>query len=347
MKLAVFLAFFALAHAIANTIHTREQFHRFMEEYNVKYETEVEADFRFATFLKTLERIQHKNEISKNAKYGVTKYADRTEDELLNMKMPKVPAAVLTQSCLASGVSAPHIAPEAMDVPTSYDWRSRNVVTPVKNQGQCGSCWTFSTTGNIESLYAIAGKGLIGLSEQEIVDCSTACSNVVGYGPVCNSGCNGGWPWAAMGDIMTWGGLETEAAYGYEGYDQTCARTNKNIYAALKNFTCIGTNETQMVLNLLARGPLSVALDATLVEDYTSGIIDPWFPDDECDPTQLDHAVLIVGYGVEAGDFSNTPFWIVKNSWGADWGEAGYFRIYRGDGVCGINNAVSCAILDL
>eukprot|EP01119_Soliformovum_irregulare_P018583 TRINITY_DN5731_c1_g1_i1.p2 TRINITY_DN5731_c1_g1~~TRINITY_DN5731_c1_g1_i1.p2 ORF type:complete len:160 (-),score=30.45 TRINITY_DN5731_c1_g1_i1:51-500(-) len=148
-----------------------------------------------------------------------------------------------------------------------------------------------------------------------------------------------------MGDIITWGGLDTEASYPYLGYDSTCERKSVGLRGALKNFTCIGNNESQMVLNLFQTGPLSVALDATLVEDYTSGIIDPWFPNDDCDPSQLDHAVLIVGYGVETGTFENTPFWIVKNSWGATWGENGYFRIYRGDGVCGINNAVSTAVL--
>jgi len=92
---------------------------------------------------------------------------------------------------------------------------------------------------------------------------------------------------------------------------------------------------------LMKNGPLSIALDADLVEDYSSGVIDPYFPSYECDPTSLDHAVLIVGWGVDSSEiFGDTPYWIVKNSWGGDWGENGYFRIYRGQNVCGLANAV-------
>jgi len=125
--------------------------------------------------------------------------------------------------------------------------------------------------------------------------------------------------------------------------DGTCKRAGPMI-AAISSYTCLSAplaaDEGQMAANLVSHGPLAVALNAAYVEDYTSGIIDPWF-DDECDPTELDHALLIVGYGVDSGDFGSTPYWIVKNSWGADWGENGYFRIYRGGNTCGIANAVS------
>jgi len=122
-------------------------------------------------------------------------------------------------------------------------------------------------------------------------------------------------------------------------------KNSAKLHAPVKNYTCVGTDETQIAAYLVANGPLAVALDADLVEDYTSGIIDPWDPTVECDPTSLDHAVLLVGYGVEDDIVYSTPYWIVKNSWGADWGENGYFRIYRGDGVCGINNAVTDAVM--
>jgi len=96
---------------------------------------------------------------------------------------------------------------------------------------------------------------------------------------------------------------------------------------------------------MMKNGPLSIALDADLVEDYDSGVIDPYFPSEECDPTSLDHAVLIVGWGVDSSIFGSTPYWIVKNSWGGDWGENGYFRIYRGDNVCGLANAVMTVLM--
>jgi len=231
-------------------------------------------------------------------------------------------------------------------IPSYFNWTAKGVVTGVKDQGDCGSCWAFSTIGNIESQYAISGKPLTSFSEQMIVDCSTACCDVEGQ-TVCNQGCDGGWMWTALTDVMSWGGVETELQYPYTGVDGTCNKVNSNLYAAVKNYTCIGTDEDQMAAFLVANGPLAVALNADLVEDYTSGIIDPWWPSEECDPTTLDHAVLIVGFGVDESDiFGDTPYWIVKNSWGENWGEYGYFRIYRGAGVCGINNAVTSAILE-
>jgi len=195
-------------------------------------------------------------------------------------------------------------------------------------------------------MYAIKGQALTNFSEQLIVDCSQGCCSVEGQ-TVCNQGCNGGWPWSAMFDVMSWGGVMRETDYPYTGMDGQCKRDSKKTLANIKNYTCItqpngaGADEGVMASYLAANGPLSVALDADPLMDYSSGIINPWFPDYECDPTQLDHAVLAVGYGTEDG----TPFWIVKNSWGAAWGENGYFRMYRGEGLCGINNAVTSAIM--
>jgi len=135
-----------------------------------------------------------------------------------------------------------------------------------------------------------------------------------------------------------------ETAYPYTGVTGTCQKQG-TMLAPIKNYTCLSApnnaDETQMTAFLVAHGPLAVALNADYVEDYEGGIIDPWFPTEECDPTSLDHAVLIVGYGAEASDFGTTPYWIVKNSWGSDWGENGYFRILRGGNTCGIAEAVS------
>jgi cathepsin F len=180
------------------------------------------------------------------------------------------------------------------------------------------------------------------LSEQAVVDCSHACSNVTGYGPVCNQGCNGGWPWAAMADVKVWGGLPTEKEYPYTAETGTCSIKGKQLYAPLSNVTCISgpalANEADMAAWLATHGPLSIALNADPLQEYNGGILDPKHG---CNPKQLDHAVLLVGYGAEGGK----NFWKVKNSWGGDWGEKGYFRIARGSGTCGINAAVSTVFL--
>jgi len=163
---------------------------------------------------------------------------------------------------------------------------------------------------------------------------------------VCNSGCGGGWMWNAMTDIMTWGGLESEDAYPYTGEDGTCQMAGP-YYAALKNYTCLstpnGADETTLMPTFLVNaGPLSIAMNADLLMDYSSGIVNPSSTDD-CDPTSLDHALLLVGYGTDST--TGTSYWIVKNSWNTSWGEAGYFRIARGTGACGLNNAVVSPIL--
>jgi len=293
------------------------------------------------------ERMNHKYS---TATYGMNPFADLTREEFAAQRLSKtkVNAGALAHSCLSHGVTVFDM--DTSDIPTSFDWRSKNVVSEVKDQGQCGSCWTFSTIGNIESQYAIKNQNIMLFSEQLLVDCSQGCSNEPPYGPVCNQGCDGGWQWNAMSDIMAWGGVETEADYPYTAEDGNCALDKTKLHAKVKNYTCLTNNKTSgadedvMAAFLVASGPLAVALNADLVEGYSSGIINPAAGD--CDGSSLDHAVLIVGYGVGssvAGD--SIPYWIVKNSWGAAWGESGYFRMVRGTAACGINEAVLSAIL--
>jgi len=307
---------------------------------------------RLGVFNDNLEKIDQLNDGAKYTKFGVNKFTDLSPQEFDTFyKMPKVPAAQVATSCLANGVSAPqYSADEIAAVPDSWDWRTKNVVTPVKDQGQCGSCWTFSTTGNIEGQWAMKGHPLTAFSEQLLVDCSHGCSNEPPYGDVCNQGCNGGWQWNAFFDVMAWGGLETEQEYPYTAEGGTCRKDNTKLMAPITNYTCISAgktaDETVMQAYLYQNGPISVALNAGMLQYYLGGVLDPWFPGFECDPTQLDHALLIVGWGVENNwDGTTTPYWIIKNSWGASWGESGYFRVYRGGNTCGVANAVSSAIM--
>jgi len=324
----------------------RSQFHQFMQNYNRKYSTIVEYEQRFQNFQASLKRIEELSKKSPSAKFGINKFSDmsREEFERTRISKEKHDGQSLAKSCLANGVEAAQL--DASAIPTSFDWRTKNVVTPVKDQGQCGSCWAFSTIGNIESQWAIKGNNLTQFSEQLLVDCSHGCCSELNQ-TVCNSGCEGGWQWNAYFDIVSWGGVELETTYPYTGVDGSCQRKAPMI-APIKSYNCLSApnpaDEGQMAAYLVANGPLAVALNADYVEDYSSGIIDPWF-EYECDPTTLDHAVLIVGYGSESSDFGDTPFWIVKNSWGADWGENGYFRILRGGDTCGISNAVSSVVM--
>jgi len=359
MQRSVLLAVVAVCACVQLAVAMREtmpvdmkvaalQFAEYVAQFNKPYTLgSEEYETRFQNYLASVQRIARRNKMDRTATFAINQFSDMTPAEFSKARLnggQKVPAASLATACSANGITAPHMDVPA--APASFDWRTKGVVTPVKDQGQCGSCWAFSTIANIESLYAIKGNPLTQFSEQLIVDCSHGCCQVEGQS-VCNQGCDGGWPWSAFFDIISWKGVERESDYPYTAQDGTCNRKASLTIAPIKNYTCVTTpngaaaDEGQMAAFLAVNGPLSVALDATPLQDYTSGILNPWFPNYECDPTQLDHAVTIVGYGTEDG----TPFWIVKNSWSSTWGENGYFRMYRGEGLCGINNAVSTAVL--
>jgi len=203
-------------------------------------------------------------------------------------------------------------------------------VTPVKNQGQCGSCWAFSTTGSLEGAHFRQTGKLVSLSEQQLVDCS---------GKTGNEGCNGGLMDNAFEYIKENGGLDTEQSYPYHAHNEKCHFNKKTIGATCSGFMDIESGDEDALKEAVATvGPVSIAIDVT--EDkfmfYKEGI----FVDDECTNTRetLNHGVLAVGYGSN----STTDYWLVKNSWGESWGEAGYIRMARNlNNMCGIATAAS------
>lgn len=219
-------------------------------------------------------------------------------------------------------------------VAESLDWRAKGAVTPVKDQGNCGSCWAFSTTGNIEAVNQIKTGELISVSEQQLVDCDTQE----------DEGCNGG----LMENSMKYAqkvGLMAEQDYPYQAVDQKCKYTKSKVAVKISGFTVLTSrkplDEDIIAKALTANGPLSIAINANYFQAYTGGILDKSAK--KCNPLALDHGVLIVGYGSEETNDSPVDYWIVKNSWGADWGENGYIRIAKGKGVCGINTYVVTA----
>jgi len=290
-----------------------------------------------ANYRSTLERIKVNTKKSPLATYAPNQFADLSVDEfrfMYLMNKTSTPTQTIAISCLANGVTAEAAGYRPGAVPTSWDWRQEGAVTNVKNQGDCGSCWTFSATANIEGQYFLTNAGpLTSFSEQQIVDCDTTCE-----------GCNGGW----MIDAFMWladnGGQETLAAYPYEGVDQKCKFEPSKAVAFLQGYFNVSSNETIMAQVVYQTGPLSVAADASSWQFYFGGIFKPLF----CGHTvaSLDHGITIVGYGNATDIFGTTEdYWIIKNSWGADWGEAGYIKLFRGDGECGINLAVSSAVM--
>jgi cathepsin F len=291
-------------------------------QYNKQYSTVEEEASRFETFKLSVDRVQARNSKSGSATFGLTKYADLTPEEFKSTYLGYIRPE-------RSDVGV--LSPKDVDVPQTLDWRTKNMVTPVKNQEQCGSCWAFSVTENIESMYCMKNQidcnTFPPLAPQEIVDCDTV-----------DQGCNGGDPPTAYQFVMQEGGMEDESDYPYTAQDGTCAFQANLVKVTISNwqYATQNSDETTMQNNLVSWGPLSICVDAEPWQDYTGGVLMA----SDCS-NQLDHCVQLVGYDMT----QSTPFWIVRNSWGTDWGENGYIRLQYGQDTCGCADEATSAII--
>jgi len=310
-------------------------FSKFMRDYNKQYNSEAETAHRMSIYFQNLKKIAKLNRDYKGVTFKANKFGDLTSEEFKKMYLSKQPVVRDSSVPIASEYTSEVINA----LPTSFDWRPKGAVTPVKDQGQCGSCWAFSATGNMEGQWFLAGHNLTGLSEQNLVDCDHECTNYDDQSS-CDQGCDGGLQPNAYEYVIKNGGIDTENSYPYQGMDNTCNFQPSTIGTKISNFTMVSSDENQMAAYLIKNGPLAIAANAEEWQFYFGGVF--YIP---C-MTSLDHGILIVGYGVETDIFDQTmPFWIVKNSWGADWGESGYIRIERGTGKCGLNQYVSSSIV--
>uniref|UniRef100_A0A8D8U6U5 Cysteine proteinase CG12163 n=1 Tax=Cacopsylla melanoneura TaxID=428564 RepID=A0A8D8U6U5_9HEMI len=324
------------------------RFTSFMRDHDKVYDSEDELFQRNENFIANVDLVEDISIADRGtARYGINKFSDLSAEELqqragLNINWKGI--RVLKDnfgSSLQEDNNRTELEKQSVNTainwkkrePKSLDWRDKGVISKVKNQGRCSSCWAFSSVGVVEAMNAIARNDLVELSVQQLVDCDKS-----------NDGCHGGLMDTAFDYIIKSGGVESEADYPYLGYlsEDGCQvkEGNKKKKYGMEKYTRIPQGGEEAMKKWLAQhGPLSVGINARGIFFYTGGIIA--LSEVGCYPKAQNHAVIVVGYGEEKKRFGKTiPYWIVRNTWGEDWGEKGYFRMKRGANICGISEFV-------
>jgi C1A family cysteine protease len=301
----------AIAVARPNSI-INDRFSKFVATYQKDYKSVMEYNLRKTIFERNMVNIDMMNRANPGANFGINKFTDLTQEEFSHFYL--MPNYQSTRDASVGSVNIPNLN---ADLPDSFDWRDQtpNPVTAVKDQGQCGSCWAFSATEEVETAWIMAGHSAVILAPQQIVDCDKT-----------SDGCGGGETESAYKYIIKAGGLETEADYPYTAEDGKCEATQPKVASITAwKYATSSKNETELQLSLAQIAPISICVDASSWSSYVSGILS------KCGKT-LDHCVQLVGWGVENG----TPYWTVRNSWGTSWGENGYIRLAMGSNLCGL-----------
>jgi len=311
-------------------------FEKFVTQFERRYQTAEQVTERFAIFKENVARAAAIQKGDKLAQWGVTQFMDLSPQEFSarylmdNFTSPRlrgenVPILPSARPLQGQGSNR---ARRNDSLPPSFDWGSRGVVTGVYNQGSCGSCWAFSTTENVESMWAIKGHGLDNLSMQQLVDCDTM-----------SNGCGGGNPPNAFQYLIQTGGQESYGAYPYAGVNQGCSFNGGAVAARLTNWGYISTNDNENgMLNWIASyGPPSACVCASQWQYYQGGVVNTG---SGC-CTQLDHCIQITGWNVVDG----IEAWTIRNSWG-NWGPyGGYIFLQIGYDICGIGQEVqACSV---
>jgi KDEL-tailed cysteine endopeptidase len=312
-------SFFALAFvgAVSAATEAESAFMAYITEFNKSYTSVAEFEHRFAQFARNRDIVIAHNALPDvSFLLGFNMMSDWTEEEYKSILTYQPEELIANDGFDASANTA---------VPNAVNWVTAGAVTAIKNQGQCGSCWAFSSIASMESAHKIASGKLVSMSEQHLVDCNTSVN-----------GCNGGNTGSSFNYFKTHYTM-TEASYPYKAVQGTCkynATTNTGVKCT--GSTNVTANSAAALKTAVNRGPVSVAIEAdkSVFQSYKSGI----FNSTACG-TNLDHATNVVGWGTANG----VDYWLMRNSWGTTWGESGYMRIQIVDGVgiCGIQKAAN------
>ncbi|XP_060531329.1 procathepsin L-like [Cylas formicarius] len=310
---------------------TSTKWYNFKLKYGKRYATHQEEQYRFSVFRKNLQKIAKRNrqyELGLSGhKLGVNKFADLDRFDF----GPKTDTAYtqIANNTTHSIFKIPSLA----EIPTEIDWRKLGAVTPVQDQGSCSSCWSFAITGALEAQYFLKHNRLVPLSKQNLVDCGKLYARGL-------NGCNGaGVPVLSYYYIRDYG-IESEADYPYEAVERDCRADASKALTRVSDYVMIPANDEEAMKAAVGLvGPISVTIDMRDLYLYQGGI----FESDDClkEVGSGDHAMLIVGYGSDNG----VDYWLVKNSFGVDFGEEGYVRMRRGINQCGIATYANYPVL--
>ncbi|XP_018327530.1 cathepsin L [Agrilus planipennis] len=336
-----FLPFF-LTQVIAVSFFdlVQEEWKSFKLTHRKQYDNEIEERLRMKIYVENAHKVAKHNQKFEiglvSYKLKLNQFADMLHHEFVhtvngfNRSQGLLSQQIQKEDCFKAPTFIP---PAHVKLPDQVDWREKGAVTEVKDQGHCGSCWSFSATGSLEGQHFRKYGKLVSLSEQNLIDCSGK------YG---NNGCNGGLMDNAFRYIKNNGGIDTEKTYPYEGEDDKCRYNPRNAGADDKGFMDISQGDEEALKAAVATvGPISVAIDASHenFQFYSEGV----YYDEECSSEQLDHGVLAVGYGTTE---DGTDYWLVKNSWGPKWGDSGYIKMARNkDNNCGIASSASYPLI--
>jgi len=324
MKSVVLLSFFLLVGTVLGytTSEYKTAFSNWMHEHQRMYAAEEFLN-RFEIFKQNMDYVREWNAKNSETVLGLTVFADLSNSEYRNVYL-----GTFIDGSARLANPEPFNAPET-PLATVVDWRTKGAVTGIKDQGQCGSCWSFSATGSIEGVHFLSAGKLVSLSEQNLMDCSTA------YG---NQGCNGGLMNSAFNYVIANHGIDTEMSYPYQTAQSTCRFSTANIGATISGLKNVAAGNEAALVAAINMNPVSVAIDAShnSFQLYKSGV----YYESACSASRLDHGVLAIGYGTD--DTTNSDFFLVKNSWGVSWGMQGFINMARNkNNNCGIATQAS------
>merc|ERR1712121_301787 len=330
MKLVFLTCLVGVSLATTADLFYVQKFQEFKKEFDKSYETPEEELKRFNIFKDSYRQVEEHNRQQLPYTRAVNQFSDLTQKEFQStyLGLKRFPTSTSTQE-------SPAVTKSIRDLPGEVNWVDAGAVTPVKNQGQCGSCWAFALTAQVESYAQIATGELLELSTQQVTSCTPNTLSCGGTG-----GCYGSVTQLGFNYLQLFGAV-TEADWPYvsgstgDGGDCTYDLDTLKPVVGLTGFNSLTPNDEAAVMQHIAEvGPLSIAVDASIWHTYSGGVFTGCSFDENI---SINHGVQLVGYGSDFSPLGVYDYWLVRNSWGPNWGEEGYIKLLRTP-QCGVNS---------